>query len=148
MIGNKWAVALVALIAFVGLTDKPHNAWANTDVNVLISSGMVSRVLVATGTTATRIDNWNRGITGTTSTTLLGVRKSVCWQNTGAWNVFCSVDASISSNTASNFSGWAYAVNDVGCIDAARSMSIYCIASDSATLPGNSITVQQFGVNP
>ena len=88
---------------------------------------------------------------------LLPLRVSVCWQNAdSADSVFCGFNSDVSSDTVtfdgvitSSVTAWEVKSGDLMCVDADRTMPIWCKAADSAGAVGVLLSVQQFGkMNP
>jgi len=134
------------------------SAFAATDVNVVISSAIPSRVVVtsgtATGAGATRVDNWNRGNQCTTTHCLMASRVSVCLQNMDtADDIFCGWTSSVSSDTATSpqgspgtqETGTKVGPTELYCTDANRDLQVHCKAEDDAGAAGVLIKVDQLG---
>lgn len=151
------SLGFIVLIGLVGLLDMGHTdlAYAATDVNVVISSAIPSRVIVASGTStgggATRVDNWDRGVQCTTAYCLQPLRVSICCQNLdSADDAYFGWTASVSTDTAQSATssleaGWKVATGDVICKDADRGLALWAKAADSAGAAGVLLSCEQLG---
>lgn len=147
------ALGVVAMIGLVGMI-YPRGAQGFMDVNVVITTSMPSRVVVAsatsTGTDAlpTRVDNWNLGLQGTVSGNLLAGRVGLCCQNLDAADeVYCNVGASVSTNTAKTTIGKKVVAGDLYCADVDRTLKVSCAAADAAGAAGVVMACEQVGRN-
>ena len=150
MKGLLFALALNLFFAFVGLTERNvgNVAYAATDVHVVVSSALPSRITVTTGT-AIRVDNWNKGVQGT----IVPNRVSICLQNhDAADNISLGFDSQVSTNTTtvigtSTVGGFILSPGnaDFTCIGALRGLAIWGVCADDGGAGGCNISTIQYG---
>lgn len=137
------ALSLNLLFAAVGLLGPSVPvAEASTDVAVVVSSGLSSRVTITSGTIPVRIDNWDRNAQ---SGAMVGQpRIGVCFQNSEATNEFYwGFNTSVSSHTGSGVIGFKASSGDLICVGALRTVPIYAVGADACGASGCKITATQ-----
>lgn len=146
-------LGVVAMIGMVGMIF-PRGAVGFMDVNVVITTSMPSRVVVASATSTgsdalpTRVDNWNLGVQATASTSLLAGRVGLCCQNLdSADDVYCNVGTAVSTNTAKSTVGKKVIAGDLYCADVDRTLRVSCAAADAAGAAGVVMACEQVGRN-
>lgn len=117
------------------------DARASTDVQVSFSSGLVSGVQCSTDT-ATRIDNWNRGVQ---SGVIALPRMGIIVQNLDtAYNAWVSVDpVKLSSVSTSGFVGTVIEPGGTAYIGANQGLAVRCVTVDAAGVNGVRLHVTQ-----
>ena len=147
MKGMWLTFAGILFLAFAGIMERDTSnlVIAATDVHVVVSTSFQSRVVV-TSATSIRIDNWNDGVQGVGTTSLIVGRVAVCFDNQDSGDsVWGGHTTTGSSSAANNHGGHELKPGDYQCVGALRGHRIDAIAADAAGTAGAVISVMQYG---